>query len=282
MSAKRVGAALIGAVLLMGLAPVNASAEIVETDAETLRTYTEIMVSMVNDVRVAEGLNEVAVTPVMNYYADIRARELVERFSHERPEGRSKTRNADGTVNNSCFTVMKDDGFFYNYAAENIAAGNNSAASTFEQYMNSEKHRKNILAKDMTHIGIGYVYDPTASPEPDHLVYQHYWSMLLIGSYDAFNTPVSYEGEYIPERELGDADGSKVIDSVDAARILQYSAKRSAGTNPQVTNAFWGASDINGDGRVNAIDASIVLQYSTARGADAQASIKDFIWKAEP
>ena len=276
---KTVTAVLLGAGLLSGLAPVSACAELAQTDAKTLRDYTEIMVSMVNDARVEEGLSELYIAPVLNGYADTRAKELTEFFSHERPAGKSHTLDENGEPDNACFTVMKDDGFFYNYAAENIAAGNQSPAETFNQYMNSAKHRKNIMTNDLTHIGIGYVFDPTATPEPDHITYQHYWSMLLIASYDAFNTPVTYEGQYIPERELGDADGSKVIDSVDAVRIMQYSAKRSAGANPQVTDAFWNASDVNGDGKINAIDASIVLRYSTARGADSEAVIEDFIWQ---
>ena len=262
----RLAAAAAGIAMLLpaaGAVPVYAE----EANAGQLQDYIEVMVSMVNDARVAEGLNEVYIAPVLNDYAQIRANELPQRFSHDRPDG------------TGCFSVMKNDGFFYNFAAENIAAGNMSPAATFEQYMNSANHRKNILAVDMTHIGVGYCFDPTAAPEPDQTVFTYYWSMFLIGSYDAFSTPVSYEGQYIPVRETGDADGSKQIDAGDATRIMQYSAKRSAGGDPQVTDAFVKAADVNSDGKINAVDASIVLRFSSERGADPDVQLSDYIWK---
>ncbi len=259
-SFRRVTALLTGAAMLPVIAPLGARAEN-HADAQTIREYSEIFVSLVNDARVEVGLSEVYLTPVLCDYSQIRSNELAVSFSHERPDGQR------------CFSVMKNDGFFYNLAAENIAAGNPSPVETFKQFMNSTDHRNNILTDGMTHIGFSYCYDPDSVS-----MYNHFWQMFIIGTYDAMGTQVIYEGQYIPEREVGDADGSKEINAADAARIMQFSAARSAGASPNVTDAFRTASDINGDGQINAVDAQILLAYCCAKGADPAAELTDFIW----
>ena len=40
-------------------------------------------------------------------------------------------------------------------AAENIAAGSNTAESVVNQWMNSEGHRNNIMNPDYTKLGVG-------------------------------------------------------------------------------------------------------------------------------
>lgn len=232
-----------------------------EPDPEVLQEYIDIMVNQVNDARAANNLPELSILPVMNQYAQIRAEEMVELFSHTRPDGRK------------CFTVIQDDGFFYNSAGENIAAGNTTPLRTFEQWMNSEGHRNNILGDNFTHIGIGYYYAPDSQ-------YKYYWSMFLIGRYDSQSTPVVFDEQYIPERTLGDANGSHVIDAADASDILTYTAARSAGISAyHVTDAFLSAADVNNDGVVNAVDASIILTYCAETGAGKDdAQLEDYVW----
>lgn len=169
-----------------------------------------------------------------------------------------------------CFTVIKEDGFWYNSAAENIAAGNVLPLQTFDQWMNSPSHRGNIMG-DFTHIGIGYFYDPNSQ-------YKYYWSMFLVKVLDAEGKPNVYDGQYIPPREPGDVNGSHTIDSTDAARILQYDSEFNAGLSIRITDSFRAAADLNSDGEVNAVDASILLSYIAAQGADPEAQLEDFIW----
>lgn len=57
----------------------------------------------------------------------------------------------------SPFDRLKALGISYRSAGENIAKGQTSAAQVVEAWMNSEGHRANILNKDFTHIGVGYV-----------------------------------------------------------------------------------------------------------------------------
>ena len=56
----------------------------------------------------------------------------------------------------SPFDMMRDFGVTYKTAGENIAQGQPTPEQVVQAWMNSEGHRKNILSKDFTHIGVGY------------------------------------------------------------------------------------------------------------------------------
>src|SRR5690606_8430686 len=57
----------------------------------------------------------------------------------------------------SPFTMIKNYGINYKSAGENIARGQRTAKEVVNAWMNSSGHRANILSKDFTHIGVGYV-----------------------------------------------------------------------------------------------------------------------------
>ncbi|RDU36833.1 SCP-like extracellular protein [Neobacillus piezotolerans] len=56
----------------------------------------------------------------------------------------------------SPFDMMRDFGVTYTSAGENIAMGQRTAEEVVQAWMNSEGHRKNILNRDFTHIGVGF------------------------------------------------------------------------------------------------------------------------------
>ncbi|TQR20059.1 SafA/ExsA family spore coat assembly protein [Psychrobacillus vulpis] len=68
----------------------------------------------------------------------------------------------------SPFTMMKNYGITYKSAGENIAKGQKTAAEVVKAWMNSDGHRANILSKNFTHIGVGYVKDG------------NYWTQMFI------------------------------------------------------------------------------------------------------
>lgn len=68
----------------------------------------------------------------------------------------------------SPFTMMKNYGITYKSAGENIAKGQRSAQEVVNAWMNSAGHRANILNKNYTHIGVGYVSDG------------NYWTQMFI------------------------------------------------------------------------------------------------------
>lgn len=68
----------------------------------------------------------------------------------------------------SPFTMLKNYGISYRSAGENIAQGQRSAAEVVNAWMNSSGHRANILNKNYTHIGVGYVSNG------------NYWTQMFI------------------------------------------------------------------------------------------------------
>ncbi len=56
----------------------------------------------------------------------------------------------------SPFDMMRDHGVNYRSAGENIAQGQRTPQEVVQSWMNSPGHRKNILSRDFTHIGVGY------------------------------------------------------------------------------------------------------------------------------
>ncbi|WP_019413620.1 SafA/ExsA family spore coat assembly protein [Paenisporosarcina sp. TG20] len=68
----------------------------------------------------------------------------------------------------SPFTMMKNFGITYRSAGENIAQGQRNAAEVVQAWMNSEGHKANILSRNFTHIGVGYVQDG------------NYWTQMFI------------------------------------------------------------------------------------------------------
>ena len=91
--------------------------------------------------------------------AHIRAKEIVQSFSHTRPDGRT------------CFTAASDLGVSYRTAGENIAYGYQTPEQVVQGWMNSEGHRKNILSSSFTKIGVGCY-------EKGGVLY---WSQFFIG-----------------------------------------------------------------------------------------------------
>ena len=76
--------------------------------------------------------------------AQLRAEELVEKFSHTRP---------DGTICSTVFDGMEG----YSYRGENIAKGQKTPEEVVKDWMESTGHRENILQDQMDYIGVGCV-----------------------------------------------------------------------------------------------------------------------------
>lgn len=57
----------------------------------------------------------------------------------------------------SPFDMLKSFNIRFSAAAENIAKGQKTAQSVMSSWMNSQGHRANILNKNFTEIGVGYV-----------------------------------------------------------------------------------------------------------------------------
>lgn len=124
------------------------------------QSMAQEVLRLVNEQRAAQGLAALAVHTQLEEAAYKRTLEIVQSFSHIRPNGAS------------CFTILDETGIVYRSAGENIAAGQTSAAGVMDAWMNSEGHRKNILQSSYTHLGVSCYRDNTG---------RLHWVQLFIG-----------------------------------------------------------------------------------------------------
>jgi hypothetical protein len=76
---------------------------------------------------------------------------------------------------------------------------------------------------------------------------------------------------------LGDINGDKLIDSVDASLILAEYTKLSSNMTSGFTSEQSDAADINIDGKIDSIDASQILAYYATVSSGNNISLTDFI-----
>ncbi len=114
------------------------------------------VLDLVNAERAKNGLSPLVLDPELASNANVRAKEIVEQFSHTRPNGES------------CDTAVTVN---WSYIGENIAMGYPTPEAVMNGWMNSDGHRKNILNGDFTKIGIGVCSSGGAM----------YWVQLFVG-----------------------------------------------------------------------------------------------------
>ena len=103
----------------------------------------QLVADLVNQARAEEGLPPLILDPQVTVCAMIRAEELHERFAHSRPDGSANT------------TVLYENGVTYMRCGENIASGYPTPTSVVNGWLDSSGHRKNIMNKNYTRLGVG-------------------------------------------------------------------------------------------------------------------------------
>ena len=128
-------------------------------NAENAESMRHEVVQLVNQERARIGLSRVEADTNLMQAAQVRARELAEHYSHNRPDGRS-------------FSTAATEAGVQGWAAggENINRGPNSAEVAMSRWMGSQGHRDNILHEMNTAIGVGLYIDANG---------QHFWVQLF-------------------------------------------------------------------------------------------------------
>ena len=104
------------------------------------------MLTLINGYREENGVGPLTLSATLTAAAEVHSQEMADEdyLSHTMQGGVTWSQN------------MTDHGYGYEtYRGENIAAGNEGAAATFEQWVNSSGHRANMLNPNYTAIGIG-------------------------------------------------------------------------------------------------------------------------------
>ncbi|ELK46359.1 CAP domain-containing protein [Halobacillus sp. BAB-2008] len=124
--------------------------------------FEKEVVALVNEEREQRGLAPLKIDNRLSGMAKVKSQDLSDKdyFSHESP------------TYGSPFDMMNQFDFDYRAAGENIAAGQRTPEQVVEGWMNSDGHRANILHKDFTHIGVGYVKGDGR--------YTTYWTQLFM------------------------------------------------------------------------------------------------------
>lgn len=121
----------------------------------TVRTLEDEVLRLVNEARAHKrtcGSKTYKAAKPLRYdatlavVADAHSADMAKRdyFSHN-------SKNGD-----SPFDRMKDAGYRYRYAGENIAAGFRTPASVVKAWLKSTGHCKNIMSKKYVELGVGY------------------------------------------------------------------------------------------------------------------------------
>ena len=112
-----------------------------------LVAYASEVFRLTNTERANAGLEPLSMMSSLTQTAVVRAKETIENFSHDRPDGRS------------CFTAFDENNVSYSLAGENIAMGQRTAYEVVRAWMDSVGHRENILKEEYGHLGVGVALD---------------------------------------------------------------------------------------------------------------------------
>jgi len=235
----RIGTALILVVFgVVAFAPAqrHASAGPDCTVDASIDAEEQELLRLINGHRRDNGLDPLVLSARLSRAAAWKAQHMAQRdyFSHD-DEGSGRT----------FVDRLRDCGYTANtWLGENIAAGHETARTTFNQWRDSRGHNAIMLSEDYKAIGIGRHYD-------DDSAYGWYWVTDFGGEVDTSAPPPGST----PERS-GDVNCTTVTDPIDAALVLQFGA-RLLDALPCEENG-----DVNNDGSINAVDASIILQIA--------------------
>ncbi|WP_225228568.1 CAP domain-containing protein [Bacillus sp. PS06] len=127
--------------------------------AEGISQFEQQVIDLTNAERRKNGLSNLQADTQLSGVAREKSNDMQKNnyFSHTSP------------TYGSPFDMMRDFNVTYKTAGENIAQGQQTPEQVVQAWMNSEGHRKNILSKDFTHIGVGYQQSG------------HHWTQMFIG-----------------------------------------------------------------------------------------------------
>lgn len=188
---KRLLAAVLAVVFVLSLqtgTTLNAQAAGAPPQGSACTPEEWEVLRLVNERRYDAGLLPLTSVEKLQQATDIRAKELMTRFDHMRPDG------------SYCFTVLEEVGMQGNgVAGENIAAGYSGAEAVMEAWMSSEGHKGNILDAGFAHLGVGY--------EVTSKDYRYYWVQMFYGSDDCTYSDfrlILPNAKLTPGAEIGD------------------------------------------------------------------------------
>ena len=130
--------------------------------APPVEQWKRDVLALVNQERAKNGLGALAWGTTCEGAAQTRAKEIMNTYSHTRPDGSS--------FSTACPEFNTAGGKMgENLAADNAAVSPETVVAT---WMNSPEHRKNILDPEFKYLSVGFVFDPGSARKT-------YWSQFF-------------------------------------------------------------------------------------------------------
>ncbi len=130
-----------------------------QSTEQQMEEYAAAVFRLVNQERRNAGLAEVVWDDEFAACAQIRAAELVVKYSHERPEpvndGIDWPQNTSGKGIYNAPSVADEQGVLHEWIMENIAKTGGDSAGVMRLWMDSAGHRRNILKESHIRCGVG-------------------------------------------------------------------------------------------------------------------------------
>ena len=153
---------IVAIIFLVATVNVVSAQKVIVTQSSTARWKQEVnpekfaaeVLRLTNAERAKVGAQPLKFSKDLTASALIRALELPQKFSHTRPNGYSF---------NSAFVTGKG-----HVVGENLAGGQRTPKEVVQAWMDSPGHRKNMLSKNYSELGVVYYYLPNSK-------YKHYW-----------------------------------------------------------------------------------------------------------
>lgn len=111
------------------------------------QVVSDDIISLLNNQRVDEGLSVLEEDPLLEEAARLKAEDMLENnyFAHNSPQGKSP------------WSFIKEAGYTYNVAGENLAIGFLDSSEVYEAWNNSPLHKRNLLDSRFEEVGIAVV-----------------------------------------------------------------------------------------------------------------------------
>jgi Cysteine-rich secretory protein family len=141
--------------------------------------FDQQMLDLVNQERAKSGANPLKLNEKLDKAAN----------EHTLDQANSNKMSHDGSNGSKFGDRLKNDGYLFSFAAENVAAGQTDPIQVMKSWMNSPGHRENILNPKLEEIGVG-----SATSKDGKLFWTQDFGTPMGGSTVAnkpMNTPIS-------------------------------------------------------------------------------------------
>lgn len=187
----------------------------------------ERIIELTNQKRLALGLAPVKENPLLSEAARRKAADMFvfNYWSHNSPSGRDP------------WSFLKEVGYKYQYAGENLARDFRDPESVVEAWMNSPSHRENIVNSKYQEIGIAVV-DGTLQGIETTLVVQFFGTQLpQVAKKPAVEKPVA-EQPAIAEKPVQVQAGAEQPEVLPQIPSLETISKEAKGEFAPMINPF--------------------------------------------